>query len=189
MFSLKWFVLNSKTNDLIIKMFDENKNIVWKRVLTLYSKNAVEKINNTFNNTLNNTAKKLESYEVRPTDFVIYEPTKTWKIITDNPMITIRWIVSNKNVANILVNNYSLKSYNGSTWRYHAFINQNTLKEWANSYTIQYLDKNSRVIYKEYYSIYKEKTKKIIVKKKIEKKKEKEEIKEVKIISSEAQIN
>ena len=111
------------------------------------------------------------------------------EIMNDNPRITIRWIVSNKDVVNILVNNYSLKSYNGSTWRYHAFINQNTLKEWANSYTIQYLDKNSRVIYKEYYSIYKEKTKKIIVKKKIEKKKEKEEIKEVKIISSEAQIN
>jgi hypothetical protein len=185
MFSLKWFALNSKTNDLIIKMFDENKNIVWKKILTLYSKNAVENnntFNNTFNNISNNTAKKLENYQVKPTDFIIYEPTTTWKITTSNWRITIRWKVLNKDVKKILVNDYSLKSYNGYTWRYHAFVEQETLKNWANSYTIQYLDKNSKVIYKEYYSIYKEKATKVIINKK-------REIKEVKVISSEAQIN
>jgi len=174
-FSLKWFVLNSKTNDLIIKIFDENKNIIWKRILTIYSNKSIIK-----NDTLNSgTVESLENYQVKPTDFIVYKPTKTWKLTTSSSRVTIRWKVLNKNIKNVLVNDYSLKSYNGSTWRYHAFIEQGTLKDWANIYTIKYLDKDSKVVYKEYYSIYKEKVK--IVVSEIEK--------ETKIISSEVKVN
>ena len=150
-FSLKWFNLVSNVNDLIIKIFDKNKNLISKNILTLYSN--IDWVTNT---TTTIVAKKLENYPVKATDFIIYEPTTTWKLTTAESRITIRWKVSNDNIANVVVNDYTLKSYNGSTWRYHAFVEQWTLKDWANNYEIKYLDKDSKVIYKEYYSIYKE---------------------------------
>ena len=154
-FSLKWFSLAYSTNDLVIKIFDNNKNVIWKEVLTLYSNKTVSWLPSIDNSTT--TSSGLENFSVKPTDFYIYEPTKTWKITTTSPRITIRWSVSNKNVANVSVNDYTLKSYNWSTWRYHAFVEQNTLKDWANNYEIKYVDSDWNIVYKEYYSIYKEK--------------------------------
>jgi hypothetical protein len=178
-FSLEWLILNNKTNDLVIKIFDENGNIVWKKVLTLY----LDKVSsNVFNTTKTLVWNGLENYTAKPTDFIVYEPTKTGKITTTSSRITIRWKVLNKNVKSILVNNYSLKSYNGSTWRYHAFVEQWTLKNWVNTYTIQYLDKDWNIVYKEYYSIFKEKTKVSIG---ITEKRSKE----TKLISSEVKVN
>ncbi len=150
-FSLKWINLPNSTNDLIVKIFDSNKNIISKSILTLYSKNpSVLTSSSVF------SSSNLENYPVRPTDFLIYEPTKTWKFTTSSSRVTIRWKVSNKNVASVSVNWYTLKSYNGSTWRYHAFVEQETLKDGANNYEIKYINKAWEIIYKEYYSIYKE---------------------------------
>jgi len=149
-FSLKWFLLNSKTNDLVIKIFDKDSNLILKKVMTIYT----NKVLNTSNTLVLN--KKLENFPVKATDFIIYEPTKTGKLTTTSGQITIRWIVKNKNVDSVIVNDYKLKSYNGSTWRYHAFTTQWTLKNGANNYEIKYLDKDWKLIYKEYYSIYKE---------------------------------
>jgi len=151
-FSLKWFNLNLKTNDLIIKLFDHNQNIIWKKILTIYSNNSsvVE------DNTIPVTPYNLENFKVNPANFIIYEPTKTWKITTTSSRLTIKGKVIDDNVSNVVINNYTLKSYNGSTWRYHAWIEQETLKEWVNTYEIKYLNKDWIVIYKEYYSIYKE---------------------------------
>ena len=148
-FSIKWFKLNSKINDLVIKIFDKNWNIISKKILTIYT----NKISNSSNNIISN---KVENFPVRATDFIIYEPTTTGKLVTKSSQITIRWKVKNKNVAKVLVNDYRLKSFNWSTWRYHAFVEQGTLKPWANNYEIKYLDKDWNLIYKEYYSIYKE---------------------------------
>lgn len=172
-FSLKWFILKNKTNDLVIKVFDKNNNIIAKRILTLYSSSP--KNTWSWNQTLN---KNLESFAVKATDFLIYEPSTTWKFTTTSSQVTIRWKVSNKDVVSVLVNDYKLKSYNWSTWRYHAFVEQGTLKNGANNYEIEYLDKDWNLIYKEYYSIYKEVKK---VSKVVENEK--------KIISSEAELN
>jgi len=150
-FSLKWFILQNKVNDIVVKVFDKNKNLISKKVLTIYSSNPSN--TSVWNN---NIKSKVENFAVKPTDFYIYEPTKTWKITTKSSQITIRWKVTNKEVSSVLVNGYKLKSFNGSTWRYHAFVEQGTLKNWANIYEIKYLDKNWKIIYKEYYSIYKE---------------------------------
>ncbi len=152
-FSLKWFILESKVNDLIIKIFDKNKNIISKNILTIYSNNAWKTTPASSNVKVNES---LENYPIKATDFIIYEPTTTWKLTTKESRITLRWKVTNENVKKVLVNDYSLQSYNGSTWRYHAFVEQWTLKNGANNYEIKYLDKDWKVIYKEYYSIYKE---------------------------------
>ena len=152
-FSLNWFALDNSINDLIIKIFDKNKNIISKMILTIYSKNAWWTTSTKSSIKVNDN---LENYSVKATDFVIYEPTTTWKITTTESRLTLRGRVSNEKIEEVLVNDYSLKSYNGSTWRYHAFVEQWTLKDWVNNYEIKYIDKEWKVIYKEYYSIYKE---------------------------------
>ena len=169
-FSLKWFKLLSKTNDLVVKTFDKDLNLISKKVLTIYSNNSWISPNIDVK-----TNKTLENFPVKATDFYIYEPTKTGKITTKSSQLTIRWKVNNSEVTRVLVNWYSLKSYNGSTWRYHAFVEQGTLKNWANNYEIKYLDKDWKLVYKEYYSIYKEFVK--------------PSVKKVKKISDEATIN
>ena len=151
-FSLKWFSLNFKTNDLVIKIFDKDLNIVSKEILTIYTSNPWT----TWNTTWIKTNKTLENFPVKATNFVIYEPTKTGKLTTKSSQITIRWKVTNPETKAVLVNGYKLKSFNWSTWRYHAFVEQGTLKDWTNNYEIKYLDNNWKLIYKEYYSIYKE---------------------------------
>lgn len=150
-FSLNWFILENKVNDIVVKLFDNNKNIISKKIFTIYSNNPTKSTESSVSN-----AKNIETFAIKSTDFVIYEPSKTWKFTTTSSQVTIRWQVSNKDVAKVSVNDYSLQSFNWSTWRYHAFVEQGTLKNWANNYEIKYLDKDSKVIYKEYYSIYKE---------------------------------
>ena len=150
--SIKWnFQINlnleNKINDLVIKVFDTNKNLISKKVITIYLKSA--------NNKVGKIQSNVENYKVDASKFYIYEPTKTGKITTTSSQITIRWKVLDKNIKNVSVNGYRLKSFNGSTWRYHAFVNQWTLKDWANIYEIKYLDKDWKVVYKEYYNIYK----------------------------------
>lgn len=181
-FSLKWFELKNLVNDLVIKIYDSNKNIIWKKILTINTTKPTW----WNSNLVNSNSSQLENFQVKPTDFLIYEPTKTWKLTTSSWMITIRWKVSNKTIEKVIVNGYSLKSFNWSTWRYHAFVEQGTLKEGANNYEIKYIWKDWKVVYKEYYSIFK-------VKAWISndtKKDEKEVVeKEIETISSEVKIN
>jgi hypothetical protein len=153
--------LNNKINDLIIKIYDKENSIISKKIFTIYT-------NNKWNSSVySNMHSKIENFQIDPSQFIIYEPTKTWKLTTTSSQITIRWKVLNPQVKAVLVNDYKLKSFNWKTWRYHAFTNQQTLKDWANLYEIKYLWENNKLLYKEYYNIYKKLKQKIENKKKI----------------------
>ena len=143
--------LNNKVNDIVVKVFDKNKNKISKDVYTVYSQSSWQRQNNT----ISKINADLENYKVDATKFIIYQPSTTGKFTTTSWQITIRWKVLDPRVKAVLVNDYKLKSFNWKTWRYHAFTTQWTLKDWANLYEIKYLDKNWKVIYKEYFSIYK----------------------------------
>ena len=150
--------LKNKINDLIIKMYDKDNIIISKKVFTVYT-------NKSWNsNIYQNAQNSIENFQIDPSQFIIYEPTKTGKITTTSSQITIRWKVLNSKVKSVLVNDYKLKSFNWKTWRYHAFVNQNTLRNWTNLYTIQYFWENNKLLFKEYYNIYKKITKKSIKK-------------------------
>jgi hypothetical protein len=150
-FELEKFKLSWKENDLVFKVFDDESNLIWKKVITIYS--TVWKDQDIVNNK-NTTNNKIENFPVRASNFLIYAPSNTWRFET-NADVSIKWKVTNPDVKSVLVNWYRLKSYNGSTWRYHAFVAQGTLKAWTNNYTIKYLDKNGNIIYKQYYTIIK----------------------------------
>ena len=141
--------LNDKVNDIVIKIYDKDGNLLTKQVFTIYTNNASS---TTSKQQLNS---KLENYKVNPANFIIYEPSKNWSFTTTSWQVTIRWKVLDKKVKAVLVNDYKLRSFNWSTWRYHAFVDQWTLKDWANLYEIKYIWDNNKVLYKEYYNIYK----------------------------------
>lgn len=145
-FSL-WDVDTSQAvNDIVVKVYDNADNVIGKYVYTLYYSGgqATAATDSPF------TAPKV--YQVNPSDFIVSSPTvKNGTSYSD--LNTIYWTVKNKNVTGVTVNGYRLKSYNGLTWRYHAFKAQNTLGEWVNNYTIRYLGAGGKVIYTKYFRI------------------------------------
>lgn len=162
-FELEKFKLSWKENDLVFKVFDNNSNILWKKVITIYTNENWKKLDNNTNKLIE---EKVENFPVKASDFIIYAPNSLGKFETDTD-VTIRWKVTNPNVKSVIVNWYKLKSYNWSTWRYHAFVWQWTLKPWTNNYIIDYLDWKWNIIYKQYYTIIKKLPKVIENKKEI----------------------
>lgn len=151
---------SNKSNDIIIKIFDEEENILSKYVYTLYYSTGLS-----WENKVEWFAKiNSEPYPVNGSDFIISIPTvKDWKSTSDEN--TFYWTVKNPDVKSVTVNGYKLKTFNGKTFRYHAYKRFWTLWDWVNNYEVIYYDINWKVILKKYVSINKEVEK--IIKKQI----------------------
>lgn len=152
-FELKGFELKSSINDLVFKIYDENKNLLWKEIYTIYyswSANSTDTTNTPSSNEQTN-------FVADATNFVFTSPDTTGKYSTSEWFVTIRWKSPANTASRVTVNWYELKSYNWTTWRYHASIDTNNLKDWTNIYDIKYYDKAWNIIYKTYYTIVKKK--------------------------------
>jgi len=168
-FNLIWVNTSKKENDIAIKIYDAEDNILGKYLYTLYYSGWKE------GNDSNIFAKvNAEPYPVNWEDFIINIPTvKNWETFsTEN---TFFGTVKNPDVASVTVNGYKLKTFNWKTFRYHAYERFWTLWEWVNNYEIKYYDSDWNVILKKYITI--------------NKKSEKIEKKEDDKISEEASIN
>ena len=170
-FNLVWVNTSKKENDIAIKVYDTEDNLLWKYLYTLYY-SAWKEVNNS-----NNFAKvNTEAYPVNGSDFIISIPTvKNWETLSSEN--TFYGTVKNPDIKSVTVNGYKLKTFNGKTFRYHAYERFWTLWDWVNNYEIKYYDADWKVILKKYVTINK-KSKKIEKKEKSEKK-----------ISKEASIN
>lgn len=69
--------------------------------------------------------------------------------------MTIRGYTNSDQVASVQVNGFTLSSFNGSTWRYHAFERFGTLNEGTNQYKVDYIGANGAVLYTDYFTIVK----------------------------------
>ncbi len=167
-FNLIWVNTSKKENDIAIKVYDAEENLLWKYLYTLYYSSWKKDSNLT-----NNFAKvNTKPYPVNWEDFIISIPTvKNWE--TTSSKNTFYGTVKNPDVKYVTVNGYRLKTFNWKTFRYHAFEEYKTLWEWVNIYEIKYYNSNGKVILKKYITI-----------NKISKK-----VKKVKKISKEAGIN
>ena len=74
---------------------------------------------------------------------------------TYGDFLTIYWALSAKWIANVSVNGYTLKSYNGSTWRYHASELNNNLSVGTNVYEVKYYNAEWNVVYTNHFTIIK----------------------------------
>lgn len=165
-FSLIGVSLPETSNDIVLKYFDTNKNIIGKEVFTIYTSNPGKKAPETIENTsdssnsdkpVSNTSENAVSSNIAdPSKFSFTEPSTTNKYTTNGSEITIRGKTSATGIEKVQVNGFPLSSFNGSTWRYHAFTRFDTLKEGTNQYRVDYFGSDGKIVYTDYYTIVKQ---------------------------------
>lgn len=155
-FELKAFLLKSSINDIIFKIYDKDKNLLWKEIYTIYY-SWWWKTKDVTNSITSNTDSEQLTFKVDATNFVFTAPDISWKFTTTDSFVTIKWRTPPNTATKVTVNWYQLKSYIWTSWRYHADVNTNNLKNWTNLYDIKYYDKEGNIIFKTYYTIIKKK--------------------------------
>ena len=149
-FSFSDISLTKKTNDLVIKVFDDANDILWKYVYTVYYNWWV---NNNVSNPNTSWWFKVINFKANPSDFKFTAPSTTWLFTTYDAFVTIRWNVSAEWVSYVTVNDYRLSSFNWTTWRYHASSDNNNLEEWTNIYKINYYSEDWTLLYTNNFTI------------------------------------
>lgn len=146
--------LKNGINDIVVKIFSTNKDILEKNVFTIYSSaNSSTAQNTNINSTINSG---VTTYDVNANDFGFTEPSVTWKYTTNFWEVTIRGITTAEGISKVEVNGFELGSFNGSTWRYHAFQRFETLEEGTNQYKVDYYWNDWNIVYTDYFTIVKQ---------------------------------
>ncbi len=149
-FSLDNFSLEWQVNDLIFKIYDEDKNLLWKQVYTVYYKSWQQ-------TSFNDSWFKVKTFDVDATQFKFTEPSTTGEFVTYDNFVTIKWTIAAWVASKVAVNDYELNSFNWTSWRYHARSEYNNLNEWTNVYEIKYYDNSWNLIYTNHFTIIKKK--------------------------------
>jgi len=159
-FSIDGIILNSSVNDLIVKVYDTNQNILEKKVYTIYTSEIREadsaniSIPTSSSSSGGSNPNNITSFDVDGTDFGFTAPSVTGKFSTSGSEITIRGITTAEDITGVQVNGFDLASFNGSTWRYHAFTRFDTLVDGTNQYKVDYF-RDGKIVYTDYYTIVK----------------------------------
>jgi len=172
--------VDSKENDLVFKVYDDANDILSRFVYTVYYNWAIAN---------NNSSSKfnVKTFDVDGSQFIFTTIKDSWisknlngktSYTTYGDYLTIYWKVTAKWIKKVLIDWYTLKSFNWSSWRYHPSIINNNLKKGTNTYEIKYYWEDGKIVYTNHFIIIK---KEIVVKK--------EEVKEDKKYSDEAEIN
>ena len=139
-FTFEWVGTSSRENDLVFKVYDDSNDLISKFIYVVYHQwwevddVAVWGFS-------------VKHYDVDGSKFTFTSPTTKDTFTTTATFVTIKWAVLEKWVSKVSVNGYDLKSFNGSTWRYHADVRYNNLKTGTNIYEVKYFDSTGKVIY------------------------------------------
>ena len=137
-------------NDLVFKIFDDSNDLLQKFVYIVYYK---QWINSNSSSNFN-----VKTYKVDGSQFTFTAPSTFGTFTTTTNFVTIRWNVLVEWIVNVSVNGYTLSSFNGSTWRYHADMSRNNLKDGTNLYDIKYFNEAWKIVYNNIYTIIKKDT-------------------------------
>jgi hypothetical protein len=156
-FTVSNILLWKSVNDLVIKIYGSDKAILEKKVITVYSSTPAS--SNTSTQSTTQTTPVASSwgatFGVDATDFSFTSPSTSGKFVATGSEITIRGVTTAENISKVEVNGFKLASFNGSTWRYHAFERFETLEEWTNQYKVDYFWEDGSLVYTDYYTIVK----------------------------------
>lgn len=152
-FSVEEISLGNGINDLIVKVYDTDQNILEKKVYTVYSSAKLSTPSTGTTQNISNPNSQASS-EIDGTDFGFTAPSVTGKYSTNFGEVTIRGITTAEGITKVEVDGFELASFNGSTWRYHAFTRFWNLKDGTNQYKVDYY-KWDTVVYSDYYTIVK----------------------------------
>lgn len=169
--------VENKENDFVFKVYDDANDLLSKFVYLIYFNWGID------SNSIQSKF-KVKTFDVDWSKFIFTSlkdgivKQLNWKTsyTTYGDFLTIYWNVAVKWISKVDVDWYTLKSFNGSTWRYHPSSINNNLNIWTNVYEVKYFDIEGKLVYTNHFTIIKKTTK-------VEKKEE------VEIYSDEVNIN
>lgn len=154
-FKIDKYNLSSKTNDLVVKVYNTNGSIISKDVYTVYYAGGSDVSSVVIPQVSWTVSSDTTIYDIDATKFGFTSPSSSGKFATTGSEITIRGTTSAADISKVTVDWFELKSFNGSTWRYHAFVRFDTLQTWTNQYEIKYFWADGNLVYTDYYTIVK----------------------------------
>jgi hypothetical protein len=141
--------LDRKTNDIVFKVFDENKEIIWKEVKTIYYNWWID------DKTSNTWWFEVKNFSVDASDFKFTQPSSDGIYTTFDNSVSIYGETPKNIIKKVAVNWFTLNSFNWTNWRYHARTEYGNLKDWSNVYEIKYYGDNNKLIYTNNFTIIK----------------------------------
>lgn len=151
-FEIKNFILRSKTNDVVYRIYDANNNLVQKWVVTVYYTNSPKD-----DETEASTNKLwLENYTLKPSEFSFISPKEN-PYTTNEDVVMIEWRVPAKRVWKVVINWFALTKFvsGGTYWKYFANSSTDNLKEWLNLYKVEYYGTDWKFLYSNVFTIIK----------------------------------
>lgn len=142
------FPITAETNNIVYKVYNSEGKQIEKWVITIFgSKQAMQSANKLISN----------NSPISSKDFQITYPTSNPFVTTDR-LIKVQWLVPKDTVSYIMVNDYRLQKYNawGTSWLYYANIDNDTMREGINLYTIRFYGPKNDVLYTQLFTIIKE---------------------------------
>lgn len=148
-YELNGFSIPLRVNDIVYKAFDTWENVLERGVLTVYYQEWAE------------VEEESSTDSTNATEFPVTDsnPQFAFTAPTPNPFtstadfITIRGKSSAWAATYVTVNGLRLKSYNGTTWRYHASTQFGTLKNGVNLYKVNYYNAAGTIVHTNTFTI------------------------------------
>lgn len=141
----------NQENNLVFKVYDDANDMLSKFIYTVYF--DWWSTSDWWSNSSQNSWFKVQTFDVDWSQFTFTEPTSKETYTTFDDFVTIRWAVLVKWITKVTVNDFTLWSFNWSTWRYHASSTNNNLSVWTNVYDIKYFDANGKEVYTNRFTI------------------------------------
>lgn len=147
-FVMQDFKLTGEINNLVYKVYDSNKILLEKWVLTIYWPKWWT------------TSQKTiipENFPISAKDFIISFPMKNPYATTERN-VKVQGTIPKNTVQYITVNDYKLQKFvpNSTSWYYFANADIGTIKEGTNLYYIKFFDKNNKLLYTQLFTIIKD---------------------------------
>ena len=150
------FAIPLKTNDVVYKVFDAQWNVLKRWIYTVYNSVWADAAS---------VSTWTSAAQVAETNFPVATDNETFKFTapTPNPyttavwedFVTIRGSAAPGSAASVSVNGQVLNSFDGTTWRFHATPDFNTMKQWVNLYKVNYFDNAWAVVHTNTFTIIK----------------------------------
>ncbi len=142
------FPITAEVNNIVYKAYNMDGRQVEKWVITIFgSKQAIQSTNRLISN----------NSPISSKDFRILSPASN-PFVTTERFIKVQWTVPKDTVNYIIVNDYRLQKYisGSATWYYYANMDNETLRDWINLYTIKFFGEKDELLYTQLFTIIKE---------------------------------
>lgn len=151
-FSFVWVPLKNNINDIVIRIYNKESEIIGKYLYTFYSSEGT----NSSDNSSSSGLFDVKNYSLDASEFKFISPKEN-PYSTEDDVIMIEGLVPAGKVTKIDVNDFTLTKFPrfGTYWKYYANTEYGNLKEWLNVYEIKYYGEDGSVIYKNAFSIIK----------------------------------